>query len=305
MNGKYLDIIKQKMSKVIVGTASIRSEKENFILWDKWYANGVNAFDTSFHYDNGRQEKLLGKWISNKHLKNIVLISKNTLDENIDQSVEKLKVSLDRLKVDKIDFFLFHRTFSNIDIEKYLEVCNKMLSLKLIKCYGFSNISHQTLKKLIKIEGKKNNILISNNFSYAKMFRPPWEGVYSCNEEEFIKTLETEKVTNFSWSSQAMGFFHNKFNKNYILSKIYQKLFGKKKEKKVFLTRKNSNKFKKLKNLAKEKNMDIESLSLSWVFNQNFPSYAIVNVNNSNQISSIINSCRTEFSEEDKFILNK
>ena len=79
----------------------------------------------------------------------------------------------------------------------------------------------------------------------------------------------------------------------------------KKKEKKVFLTRKNSNKFKKLKNLAKEKNMDIESLSLSWVFNQNFPSYAIVNVNNSNQISSIINSCRTEFSEEDKFILNK
>ena len=303
MTNQYFDEIKKKISKIIIGTATNRTERENFILWDKWIENGVNTFDTSFHYDDGRQEKILGRWIKNKNIKNIVLISKNTLDENIDQSIEKLKISIDRLNVDQVDFFLFHRTLDHINIEKYLEVCNKMLSLELIKCFGFSNISHQTLKNLIRIN-KKKNIYISNNLSYAKMNKVPWEGVYTCNEKNFIETLVKDKITNFSWSSQAMGYFYNNYNKNYILSKIYQKLFGKNKEKKVFLSKKNSNNFKILSELAKKKGISAESLSLSWVLNQNFPSYAIVNVKKASQINSIVNSEKIKFHQEDKLLLD-
>ena len=91
------------LNKIIIGTATNKSEKENFGLWDYWYNNGVKTFDTSFHYNDGYQEKYLGKWIKKNNLKDIIIISKNTFDKDISNSIEKLKISMERLNVTKLD----------------------------------------------------------------------------------------------------------------------------------------------------------------------------------------------------------
>ena len=292
------------LNKIIIGTATNKSEKENFELWDYWYNNGVKTFDTSFHYNDGYQEKYLGKWIQKNNLKDIIIISKNTFDKNISNSIEKLKISMERLNVTKLDYFLFHRTIEFIDIKKYLEICENMKSLKIINKFGFSNISYQKTIDLVNIYKGEQELYISNNLSYAKMFTPPWEGVISCNDDKFIKILINHKITNFSWSSQAMGFFYNKINKHHLISKLYYKCINKKKEIRAFLNRLNSQKFKKIKKLSIIKNEKIENLPLAWVLNQAFPSFAITNANNTSQIDSIIDSTKINFNDEEINILN-
>ena len=77
-------------------------------MWDYWLKNDVNIFDTSYHYNDGEQETVLGKWIEKRELQDkVAIISKNTLDENINDIINKLKISLDRLKIKKVDFFFF------------------------------------------------------------------------------------------------------------------------------------------------------------------------------------------------------
>ena len=294
----------KNLNKIIIGTATNKSEKENFKLWDYWYNNEVKTFDTSFHYDDGYQEKYLGKWIQKNNLKDVIIISKNTFDRDISNSIEKLKISMERLNVNKIDFFLFHRTIDFIDIKKYLEICENMKSLKIINKFGFSNISLQKTIDLINIYKGEQELYISNNLSYAKMFKPPWEGVISCNDDEFIKTLINYKITNFSWSSQAMGFFYNNINKHHLISKLYYKFINKNKEIRAFLNGLNSQKFKKIKKLSIIKNEKIENLPLAWVLNQAFPSFAITNANNTSQIDSIVDSTKINLNDEEINILN-
>ena len=95
----YTNKIKKKISRLIIGTRTNRTENENFILWDCWLKNGVNIFDTSYHYNEGEQEIILGKWIEKRQIQDkVAIISKNTLDENINDSINKLK---------KLIFFFF------------------------------------------------------------------------------------------------------------------------------------------------------------------------------------------------------
>ena len=70
----YTDKIKKKISKLIIGTGTNRAENENFILWDHWLKNEVNIFDTSYHYNDGEQETVLGKWIEKRELQDKVAI---------------------------------------------------------------------------------------------------------------------------------------------------------------------------------------------------------------------------------------
>ena len=294
----------KNLNKIIIGTATNKSEKENFKLWDYWYNNGVKAFDTSFHYDYGHQEKYLGQWILKNKLKDITIISKNTFDNDIHNSIEKLKISMERLNATTIDYFLFHRTIDVIDIKKYLEICENMKSLKIIDKFGFSNISYQKTLDLVNTYNGEQDLYISNNLSYAKMSAPPWQGVISCNSDKFIKTLINYKITNFSWSSQAMGFFYNNINKYHLISKFYYKFINKNKEIRAFLNQVNSQKFKKIKKLSIIKNEKIEKIPLAWVLNQGFPSFAIINANNTNQIDSIVDSTKIDLNNEEINILN-
>ena len=289
---------------MIIGTGTNRAENENFILWDYWLKNDVNIFDTSYHYNEGEQEIILGKWIEKRQIQDkVAIISKNTLDENINDSINKLKTSLDRLKIKKVDFFFFHRVLDKINIKDYLEICNKMVSLNLISHFGFSNISFQQLKNLNNFLNSSKEIFISNNLSYAKMMKAPWKGVFSCRDEQFIEFLNLKKITNFSWSSQAMGYFYKKFNQNFIFSKFYYKFICKEKSKRVFSSYINSKNFKKLSKLSLLKKESQEILSLSWVLNQKFPSFAIVNCNSKSQIDEVIKATKIKIINEEMLLL--
>ena len=43
---------------------------------------------------------------------------------------------------------------------------------------------------------------------------PPWPGCISCSKKDDIDWLEENMFPNFSWSSQAQGFFYKKTKEN-------------------------------------------------------------------------------------------
>ena len=55
--------------------------------------------------------------------------------------------------------------------------------------------------------GKTAPQALSNNFALAEMLDPIWAGCVTAAAPDFKQWLIDRQVTNFSWSSQARGFF--------------------------------------------------------------------------------------------------
>src|SRR4029079_4292050 len=76
--------------------------------------------------------------------------------------------------------------------------------------FGGSNWSIERMDEAIdyaKRTGKTAPGALSNNFALAEMLRPLWPGVASASSPEFKAWLTRHQIPNFSWSSQARGFF--------------------------------------------------------------------------------------------------
>src|SRR5207253_1019988 len=55
--------------------------------------------------------------------------------------------------------------------------------------------------------GKQAPSVLSNNFALAEMLVPIWTGTVSSGTAEWRDWLTKRQMPNFSWSSQARGFF--------------------------------------------------------------------------------------------------
>ena len=93
------------------------------------------------------------------------------------------------------------------------------------------------------------------------------------------------------------------FDENFIFSKFYYKFICKEKSKRVFSSYINSKNFKKLNKISLLKKESHEALSLSWVLNQKFPSFAIVNCNSKSQIDEIIKATKIKINNEEMLLL--
>jgi len=75
---------------------------------------------------------------------------------------------------------------------------------------GGSNWTRARMDEAIayaKRTGKTAPTALSNNFTLAEMLEPLWPGVLSAYGPEWRDWLVARGISNFSWSSQARGFF--------------------------------------------------------------------------------------------------
>lgn len=91
------------------------SENECLKLLNQAYDSGINLFDVSPSYGNGRSETLVGKAFSNRRDKVFISGKVGVLEDgtyhgfwSIRQLLESLEQSLQRLKTDYIDFLALH-----------------------------------------------------------------------------------------------------------------------------------------------------------------------------------------------------
>ena len=208
---KHLD---KPVSRLIMGCDNQRSYAHAAVMWDDWIERGGNAFDTSFVYGGGHQEKLLGQWIKARGVREDVVVTvkgahtPRCTPELLEQD---FKVSLERLQFDHADLYVMHRDNLDVPIGEFVEVLNKLIDQGLIRgAIGGSNWSLDrfgAFNEYAEKHGKQGMTVLNNNLSLARMVKPVWSGCVHVSDSQSRKWLEQTQTANFAWSSQARGYF--------------------------------------------------------------------------------------------------
>jgi aryl-alcohol dehydrogenase-like predicted oxidoreductase len=218
--------IDKPISRLVQGTLMIDDVegKPGFELLDAAFELGCTAFDTGHVYLSGRNERIVGKWIRERGIRDkLVLIGKGA-HHNVDRQrvtpfdiTADLHDSLARFKTDYIDLYLLHRDDETQPVGPIIEILNEHKNAGRIHAFGGSNWRTQRLQEANDYAAAHNLtpfVVSSPNFSMAEQVKAPWPNCISisgpANAGERAWYAE-HKMPLVTWSSLAGGFFSGRF----------------------------------------------------------------------------------------------
>lgn len=130
-------------------------EEQIFEVIQEVLKHGVNYFDTSDNYGNGRAELFLKKAQVSKD-KEVKIISKVGLTKNgrngsSDHIIKTIELSLERLGRDYLDVYLLHWPDYQVGIEHSWETFLHLKEAGFVKEIGLSNVSCEEIERCHKI----------------------------------------------------------------------------------------------------------------------------------------------------------
>lgn len=204
----------KKASAVALGFEDFKTFSSGAILLDAFWEKGGNLFDTAFIYGGGYTEKLFGEWQKSRGVReDAVLIGKGAHSPLVypDVIAKQLTQSLDRLQTDYVDIYFMHRDNTDVPVGEFVDAMDAEVKAGRIRGpFGGSNWTKERMDEAIAYAertGKTKPAALSNNFALAEMLDPIWAGCVTASTPDFKQWLIDRQVTNFSWSSQARGFF--------------------------------------------------------------------------------------------------
>lgn len=204
----------KQASAVALGFEDFRTFSSGAILLDAFWERGGNVFDTAYVYGAGYTEKLFGEWHRSRGTREgAVLIGKGAHSPLVYPDVigKQLTQSLDRLQTDYVDVYFMHRDNPEVPVGEFVDAMDAEVKRGRIRGpYGGSNWTRERMDAAIayaQANGKTPPQALSNNFALAEMLDPIWDGCVTAATPDFKQWLIDRQVTNFSWSSQARGFF--------------------------------------------------------------------------------------------------
>ena len=207
--------ISKKGSRLVFGCDNQTSQLHASTMFDNFFNNGGNIFDTAYIYNDGKSDKYLGEWINTNGIsKEILVLGKGAHTPHCEpQFIKKqLEESLDRLKLESLDIYCLHRDNLDVPVEEFIDALNEILAEGLISVAGASNWTLERFSNANNYADKNKKIgfkVLSNNFSLANMNERVWPGCINCNEQ-YLNYLFEKDIYLFPWSSQARGFFLEK-----------------------------------------------------------------------------------------------
>jgi aryl-alcohol dehydrogenase-like predicted oxidoreductase len=186
-------------------------------IFDRYVDRGGNFVDTANFYTGGKSEQMVGKFISEKQLRDrIVLATKFTFNteqgnpntggngrRNIYQALE---ASLRRLQTDYIDLYWLHAWDLVTPVEEVVSTLNDLVGHGKIRYYGFSDTPAWYVARaqtLAEKEGKER--LIALQLEYSLVERNI--------EREHIPVSQELGIGVCPWSPLAGGFLTGKYKR--------------------------------------------------------------------------------------------
>jgi aryl-alcohol dehydrogenase-like predicted oxidoreductase len=186
-------------------------------IFDRYVDQGGNFVDTANLYTGGKSEQMVGKFISEKKLRDrIVLATKFTFNteqgnpntggngrKNIYQALE---ASLRRLQTDYIDLYWLHAWDLVTPAEEVVSTLNDLVGHGKIRYYGFSDTPAWYVARaqtLAEKEGKER--LIALQLEYSLVERNI--------EREHIPVSQELGIGVCPWSPLAGGFLAGKYKR--------------------------------------------------------------------------------------------
>lgn len=212
---KYLNVpdVPLPASRFVMGCDNQRTFAHAAVMFDAFFEQGGNTFDTAHGYGRGLMEQLLGQWIKTRNVRdevNIIGKGAHTPDNFPDRIRPQLEITLDRLQTDHVDLYLLHRDNPRIPAGEFVDVLDELRREGRIRVFGGSNWSIQRVAEAndhARKHGRTPFKLLSNNFSLARMVDPVWDDCVAASDPQSRAFLTRTQIVEVAWSSQARGFF--------------------------------------------------------------------------------------------------
>ena len=287
---KYISIpgLNRGCSQIVLGTSLFTPERKDavFAILDAYVELGGNTLDTARIYSLGKSEEVLGMWLEARRNRQQLIIINKCCHHYIDEHnkhypeqqrvqpnmiTEDLQESLERMKVSYFDLYLLHRDDSRVPVGELFDVLEAHRRAGRIRAYGVSNWSTQRITEAMRYTAAQGyaGIAVNNpSFSLAHINEPRWEGCVYADHDD-IHWHEKTQMPLFSWAAQASGFFTGLFTPENAPNPDI---------KRVYYNQGNWERFRRAGQLAavKGKNFTANHIALAYVLNQSFPTCAVI-----------------------------
>jgi len=198
-----------EVSRVALGTWAISGwmwggtdEAESIATIRTAVGHGINLIDTAPAYGFGRSEEIVGKAISEGHLRSRVLIaSKVGLDwsgggvfRNASRGriLQEVEDSLRRLRTDHIDVFQVHRPDPTVRVEETAEAMRTLFEQGKIRAIGVSNFSVGQMERFRRV-------------APLHVLQPPYNVFERGIEQDILPYCRKNKIAIFGYGAFCRG----------------------------------------------------------------------------------------------------
>jgi aryl-alcohol dehydrogenase-like predicted oxidoreductase len=301
-----LEATNKNSSVLGLGTMIFAPNKKDlcFEILENFTSNGGTFIDTAEIYgdpeEHGYSEQTLGMWFDEVGKREeIVLCSKGLIPDTCNPiHPNGLKItpehihsaisgSLDRLKTDYLDVWLFHRDDESLEVGPLVEACVEEIEQGRIRAYGGSNWTTrriQEARNYAESHGMQPMSLSSPHFSLAVAKEPYWPNTVVVTNEE----KQWYKKNNFpllAWSSLGRGFIAKgspNFTEDENLVRVYY-------------NEENFNRLSRADIIGKKYGLNRIETALAYVLSQSFPTIALVGAANKREMLSCIKAAEIIF----------
>lgn len=315
---KYSEIphVSKPVSRILYGTAAspFLEGGDGTQLLDAMLEMGVTTIDTARKYDSA--EISIGNWMEKRNNRDqVVLLSKcghpsDTWENRVNEKEIRadLTCSLNYLKTDYIDIYLLHRDDTSVSAGAIIEIFNALHAEGKIGAFGGSNWTHERIMEANEYAYKHNLIpfeVSSPNFGLAEQIDDLWGGgcvTISGKENAAARAwYQKNDMPVIAYSSLGRGFFSGKLkstdteNKAGVLDEFALKGYS---------CKENFERLRRCEILAKEKNMSVSQIAMSWIFHQNMNVFAVVSTSKPERMQENIDALNLELAEQEYKWLN-
>ena len=273
----------KNLSRIVFGCDNQSDTNHAFAMFDHFYLNGGNVFDTAYIYNNGKSDYYLGKWIETRNIRDeIVVLAKgaHTPDCHPKKIRPQLEETLNRMGTTSVDIYCLHRDNTDIPVGDFIDMLNELKNEGLIGVFGASNWSLHRFKEANEYalaNDKEPFTVLSNNFSLARMNSPVWPGCFSCSDNDYVDYIKENQIAVFPWSSQARGFF---LDGQEFTGAAHVADPNREEQDRVWGSEENFERRRRCLELAEKKSADPIQIALAYVLCQQFPTFPLIGPRN-------------------------
>ncbi len=288
--------IDKDISKLVQGAImlSVETESENMDLLDAAFDAGCTAFDTAHVYGGGDCDRILGRWIHQRGLRDQVVVLGKGAHHNADRKrVTPYDITADifdilaRMKTDYIDLFLLHRDDPSVPVGPIMDVLNEHKAAGRIHAFGASN---WTVARILEANAHAETHHLtpfaasSPHFSLAEQIEAPWDDCITITgtaNQDQRAWYAREQFPLFSWSSLAGGWFSGRLtreNREEHAETLYMRCYG---------CEANWQRLERAAALARKRDCSIPQLALAYVLNQPYNIFPLVAAYTPNEFNEL------------------
>ena len=207
------------VSAYCLGTMTFGAESDeatSFRLMDDYVAAGGNFIDTANVYSAGVSEEIVGRWLKDKKLRDLVITTKgrfpmgdgpNHLGLSRKNLREALDASLVRLGVDHIDLYQMHAFDAVTPLEETLRFLDDSIRNGKIAYYGFSNFLGWQMTKAVWLAK-------ANGYQPPVTLQPQYNLLVRDIEHEIVPAALDAGIGLLPWSPLGGGWLSGKYKRD-------------------------------------------------------------------------------------------